>query len=334
VRAFYDDLMPKLAAIPRVERAAATRNLPMYNFGWNGEVQIEGGNPWPDGSAPLVEQVPITPDYFAALGMPVRAGRAFDQRDRTGSEWVTVVTKGTAEKFWPGQNPIGKRVTQALSVGANTRWSTVVGVVDDSLTFGLAAKAPYQMYLPADQYPNAAMTVVLRVAADDPSIVMADVRGVVKSVNKSLPVAKVQTLESVVSKSVSQPRLISVLTAVFGTMAGLLAAVGVYGVMAYNVRRDRRQFGIQLALGADPARVRRAIVLRGVKLSVIGIAIGGLGALWLSGFLKTLLTDVKPADPWVFGATAVSLLIISVAACAWPAFQAGRTDPMVALRAD
>jgi putative ABC transport system permease protein len=334
VRAFYTDLLPKLKAIPQVEHAAATRNLPMYNVGWNGEVQLDGGNPWPPESAPLVERAPITPDYFAAMGMPLRVGRAFDERDRTGTQLVAVITKGTAEKFWPGQNPIGRRIADAGVSGPNIAWITVVGVVDDARVFGLSEKPPYQMYLPADQVPSAAMTVVLRVAADDPSVVMPAVRNVVKSVNASLPVAKVQTLKSVVSNSVSQPRLISVLTAVFGTLAGLLAAVGVYGVMAYNVRRDRRQFGIQLALGADPARVRRAIISRGLMLGGLGVLIGGLGAFWLTGLLKSMLTDVKPNDPWIFAATAVSLVIISVAACAWPAFQAGRTDPMIALRAD
>lgn len=334
VRAFYSDLLPKLKALPRVEQVAATRNLPVYNVGWNREVQLEGGNPWKDGSAPLVEQAPITPAYFAALGMPVRAGRAFADSDRTGAALVTIVTKGTAEKFWPGQDPIGKRIALDNAITPNSQWVTVVGVVDDALTFGLSQKAPYQMYLPADQFPNAAMTIVLRVAGNDPSVVLPDVRGVVKSVNPSLPVAKVQTLASVVSKSVSQPRLISVLTAVFGTMAGLLAAVGVYGVMAYNVRRDRRQFGIQLALGADPARVRRAIVGRGFMLGSIGVVIGAVGALWLTKFLQSLLTDVKATDPWIFVGTAIAVLIVSVAACAWPALQAGRTDPMVALRAD
>jgi putative ABC transport system permease protein len=333
VRAFYNDLVPKLAALPQVEHAAATRNLPMYNVGWNGEVQLEGGNPWPANSAPLVERAPVTPDYFAALGMPIRAGRAFDAHDRAGSERVAIITKGTAEKFWPGQNPIGRHVADAVAT-APIPWITIVGVVDDARTFGLSEKVPYQMYLPADQAPNAAMTVVLRVAADDPGVVMPAVRGVVSSVNPTLPVAKVQTLKSVVSQSVSQPRLISLLTAVFGTLAGVLAAVGVYGVMAYNVRRDRRQFGIRLALGADPARVRRAIVARGLALGGLGVVIGGLGAYWLTGLLRSMLSDVKPNDPWIFGGTAVSLLIVSVAACAWPALQAGRTDPMVALRAD
>lgn len=334
VRAFYSDLLPKLAALPRVEHVAATRNLPIYNVGWNSEVQLEGGNPWKPGSAPLVEQAPISADYFATLGMPLRSGRAFDGRDRFGADLATVVTKGTAAKFWPGQNPIGKRIAITNVVTPQTPWVTVVGVVDDALIFGLQAKAPYQMYLSAEQFPSAAMTVVMRVAGDDPSSVLPSVRGVVKSVDAALPVAKVQTLASVVSKSVSQPRLISVLTAVFGTMAGLLAAVGVYGVMAYNVRRDRRQFGIQLALGADPARVRRAIVSRGLMLGSIGVAIGAVGAYWLTRFLQSLLTDVKVNDPWVFAGTAIGVLIVSVAACAWPALQAGRTDPMVALRAD
>jgi len=142
---------------------------------------------------------------------------------------------------------------------------------------------------------------------DDPAGVMADVRRVVKAADPSLPVAKVQTLATVVSANVNQPRLISVLTSLFGALAGLLAAVGVYGVMAYNVRRDRRQFAIRLALGADPARVRRLILLRGVSLGTTGVVIGALGELWLTGFVRALLTDVAPTDPWIFAGAALTL---------------------------
>lgn len=333
IRAFQTDFFAQVPSIPGVEKAAATRNLPMYNAGWNGEVSLKGGNPWQPNAAPLVEQAVVTTDYFSVFGMPIRAGRAFDDSDRKDAEPVAIITSNTAEKFWPGQNPIGRLFTTG-SVAADTQWLKVIGVVDDVRAFGLQSKPPYQMFVPASQQPSPLMTVILRVKGDNLSSVIPGVREVVKRLDPSLPVAKVQTMADVVSKSVSQPRLISVLTAVFAALAGLLAAVGVYGVMAYNVRRDRRQFGIQLALGADPARVRRAIISRGVALGGLGILIGGAGAWLLTGLLKSMLAEVKPGDPWIFAGTAVSLLVVSVAACAWPAFQAGRTDPMVALRAD
>jgi putative ABC transport system permease protein len=149
-----------------------------------------------------------------------------------------------------------------------------------------------------------------------------------------MPVARVQTMDDVVSRSVTQPRLISSLTTVFGVLAGILAAVGVYGVMSYNVRRERRQFGIRLALGADPAGVRRLIVMRGLVLGALGVGVGALGALLLTRTLQTLLTGVKPTDPAVFAGTAAILLFVSVLACYLPARQASRTDPMVALRTE
>jgi putative ABC transport system permease protein len=330
ITGFYDQLLPALASMPSVAHAAATRNLPMYNAGWNGEVQIAGGNPWPADTAPLVEQAPVTPDYFAAMGMPIRAGRAFDDRDRNGAELVTVLTRSTAEKFWPGQDPIGRRV----SPGGPNNFHTVIGVVDDVRAFGLQRTAPFTMYQPFAQQPFNTMTVVLRVAAGNPSDVVPDARGVVRRIDPSIPVARVQTLSSVVTRSVSQPRLISMLTAVFGVMAGALAVVGVYGVMAYNVRRDRRQYGIQLALGADPAHVRRLIVGRGLRLGLMGIVLGGSAAAGLTRYIASQLNDVKPGDPAVFAAAAALLLAAAVAACAWPAIQAARTDPMVALRID
>jgi ABC-type antimicrobial peptide transport system permease subunit len=146
--------------------------------------------------------------------------------------------------------------------------------------------------------------------------------------------SKVQTLESVVGDSVNQQRLLSSLASLFGTLAGVLAAVGVYGVMAYNVRRTRREFGIRLALGANPARVRRLVVLRGLWLGTIGVVIGAVGAMLLTRTMSAMLSDVKPTDPSVFGLTGALLVVVALAACYLPALQASRTDPMVVLRAE
>jgi putative ABC transport system permease protein len=334
IAAFYDTLLAQVKAVPGVENVAATSHLPMYNFGWNGEVTIEGGNPWPGTSAPLVERAWVTRDYFTTLSIPIRRGRAFDERDRIGTASVAILTSNTAEKFWPGQDPIGRRFSGNSNPGPNTQWTTVIGIVDDARSYGLQRSSPFQMYAPAEQEPFGPMTVTVRASTDNPSTIMAPIRRVVNGIDPSLPIAKVQTLDAVVSQSVSQPRLISALTSLFGALAGVLAAVGVFGVMSNNVRRERRQFGIQLALGAAPARVRRLILMRGVTLGTIGVVIGGVGAYWLTRYVASLLSDVAPTDPWVFGGTALALLAVAIGACIWPAFQAGRTDPMTALRAD
>jgi putative ABC transport system permease protein len=154
----------------------------------------------------------------------------------------------------------------------------------------------------------------------------------VASIDATLPLNQIQTMEHVVSESVGQPRLMSALTVLFGALAGLLAMVGVYGVMTYNVRRQRREFGIRLALGADQARLRNLVVGRGLTLAVAGVASGAFGAWALTGLLKTMLNDVKPTDPAIFVATGAALLIVALAASYLPARSAARVDPMVVLR--
>ena len=176
------------------------------------------------------------------------------------------------------------------------------------------------------------MTVVIRTRGDDPMAVVPTARRIVASIDPSMPVTQVQTMEHVVGESVGQPRLMSALTVLFGGMAGLLAMVGVYGVMAYNVRRQRREFGIRIALGADQSTVRNLVVRRGLALAIAGVAAGALGAWMLTGVLKTLLNDVKPTDVSVFVGTAGAVLVVAVLASYLPARAAGRVDPMVVLR--
>jgi putative ABC transport system permease protein len=330
---FYRDLLPQLARVPGVKSVGLTSHLPMYAFGWNGEVTLEGGNPWADNQAPLVENRWIGGDYFKTMGIAVVKGRTFDDHDRAGASHVTIITQHTAEKFWPDQNPIGRHFYRGTPSPKNTLYE-VVGVSHDVLSFGLASRTPYEMYVPIEQEPFGAMTVVLRTDSDNAASVMPGAREAVSAIDKLLPLSKIQTLESVVGDSVNQPRLLSSLAALFGTLAGLLAAVGVYGVMAYNVRRTRREFGIRLALGADPTRVRRLVVLRGLRLGSFGVTVGAGGALLLTRTMSAMLRDVKTTDPAVFGLTAALLVFVALVACYLPALQASRTDPMVVLRAE
>jgi ABC-type antimicrobial peptide transport system permease subunit len=158
------------------------------------------------------------------------------------------------------------------------------------------------------------------------------VRQVVRSIDPSLPITQIQTMETVVANSIGQPRLMSALTALFGALAGLLAMIGIYGVMAYDVRRQRREFGIRLALGADGARVRNLVVGRGLVLAIIGIVLGAAGAWALGGVIRTLLNDVRPTDLRVFGATAAAVLGVALAAAYLPARAASRVDPIIVLR--
>jgi putative ABC transport system permease protein len=326
---FYRELLSRIAQMDTVESVGVTSHLPMYNFGWNGEFQIEGGTPWGPNEAPLVEYRWIFGDYLKTMGVPLLKGRLLDERDRSGSQTV-MINQEMADKFWPGKDPIGKRFGQGDNV---TQWFEVVGVIGNIRSLGLARTAPYEFYRSLEQssFRNA-MTVTVRTGSSDPVAIIPTVRQILKSIDPMIPITSIQTMDQVLSASVGQPRLLSALTGLFAGLAGLLAMVGVYGVMAYNVRRQRREFGIRLALGADKSRMRRLVVTRGLVLAVSGIVIG-FGASWLlTGVLESMLNDVTPTDPTVFAGTAGVLLLVALLASYLPARIASRVDPMIVLR--
>jgi putative ABC transport system permease protein len=264
------------------------------------------------------------------MGIRLLQGRMLDERDHAGAQTV-LVNHAMAEKFWPGKDPIGKRFGQGKDT---SKWYEVVGVLSDVRSLGLARSTPFEFYRSVEEsvFDGGSMTVVIRTRGDDPTAIVPTARQIVASIDPALPLNQVQTLEHVVSESVGQPRLMSALTVLFGALAGLLAMVGVYGVMAYNVRVQRREFGIRIALGADQSRMRNLVVGRGLTLSASGVAIGALAAWLMTGLLKTLLNDVNPTDLTVFAATAAAVLVVAVAASYFPARSAGRVDPMVVLR--
>ena len=327
--AFYRELYDRLTSIDLVESAGMISHLPMVDFGWNSEFQIEGTSPWNANEAPLVEHRWMHGEYLKTLGIPLIKGRLLDARDGKGTTTV-LINQAMAEKFWPGQDPIGKRFGQGGTDRA--QWYEVVGVIGNVRSFGLTRNSPYEFYRRIDQKSFDSMSVVIRTRAADPTAVVPLARQMVASIDPTLPLTQVQTMEAVVSGSVGQPRLMSALTALFGGLAGLLAMIGVYGVMAYNVRRQRREFGIRLALGAAEVRVRNLVVGRGLVLAAIGIVIGAAGALLLGGVVRALLNDVTPTDPMVFAATAAAVLVVATLASYFPARAAARVDPIVVLR--
>ncbi len=325
---FYRSLHERLAQLGGVQHVGLISHLPMYRFGNNGEMIREGGNPWGPSENPLVEYRYMYGDYLKALGTPLMRGRVLDRRDGVKSNNV-LINQAMAEKFWPNEDPIGKRFGQGSDA---SKYYTVVGVVGNIRSFGLARPTPYEFYRTTDQVPPRNMTVVMRSSGVEPSSLVPGARAVVSSLDPDLPVTAVQTMEDVVSASVGQPRLLSALSGLFGALAGLLAMVGVYGVTSYNVRRQRREYGIRLALGAEPAAVRRLIIRRGAVVAAVGIALGTVFGLALMRLLASMLNDVKPTDPSVFLMNAVVVLLVTMAACYFPARAAGRVDPARVLR--
>ena len=328
VLTLYRDLHTRLAQVGGVQHVGFISHLPMYRFGTNGEMQIEGKTPWGPNEAPLVEYRWYYGDYFKALGIPLLKGRMLDARD--GAQTNTVlINKAMAEKFWPGQEAIGKRFGQGTD---RTRWFEVVGIVGDIRSFGLARTSPYEFYRTIEQQNAPSQTVVIRASTGDPSSIIPTARQIVRSLDPALPVTGVQTMDDVVAASVGQQRLISAMAGVFAVLAALLAMVGVFGVMTYNVRRQRREIGIRLALGADRRDVRRLIIVRGLKLALFGSVAGAVGAFLLAGTLQTMLDDVAPKDPLVFAGTTLAVFISALLASYLPALSAGKTDPMIVLR--
>ena len=327
-RTLFHDLQSRLSQVGGVQHVGFISHLPMYRFGTNGEMQIEGKQPWGPNDAPLVEYRWFYGDYFKALGIPLVRGRMLDARDGDGTRTV-LINKTMGEKFWPGQDPIGKRFGQGTD---RSQWWEVVGIVGDIRSYGLAGRTPYEFYRTIDQAPANSQTVVIRATTDDPSTLIPTARQIVRSLDPALPVTGVQTMEEVVAASVGQQRLVSAMAGVFALLAALLAMVGVFGVMTYNVRRQRREIGIRLALGADRGAVRRLVVMRGLRLAILGSAAGAIGAYLLAGTLQTMLNDVAPKDPVVFAGTALAVVIAAMLASYLPAMSAGKTDPMIVLR--
>ena len=327
---FYREFYSRLRQIPEVESAGLTSHLPMFNWGWNGEFQIEGGVPWDAKNAPLVEYRWLYGDYLQTLGVPLIKGRLLDHRDGAGTRTV-LINKAMADKFWPDKDPIGRKFGQGRS--DVSQWFEVVGVIGNLRSAGLARGSLYEFYRTIEQDSfTFGMTAVIRTKGADPKAVVPLARQIVNAIDPALPITQVQTLEQVVADSVGQPRLMSALTGLFGGLAGLLAMVGIYSVMAYNVRRQRREYGVRIALGADRATVSKLVLGRGFWLSIIGVAIGAFGAWFMTGMVQAMLNDVKPTDPFVFVGTAFAVLLVGLLASYLPARSAARVDPMIVLR--
>jgi putative ABC transport system permease protein len=330
VRTFYHTLYQRLIQINGVRTAGLTSHLPMVDYGFNGDFQIDGDAPWPPNQAPLVEYRWIYGDYLKTLGVPLLQGRLLDEHDGDGSLAV-LINKAMAEKFWPGKDPLGRRFGQGTD---KAKWYEVAGVIGNVRSFGMTRSFPFEFYRTIDQSSYDPMTVVLSTSAEDPLTLVPLARQLVTSLDSTIPITRVRTMEAAVSESLDRPRLMSALMGLFGALAGLLAMVGVYSVMADNVNRQRREFGIRLALGAAPASIRRLVLSRGLVLAFVGVAIGALMAMGLTHLLESILYGVKPADSSVFGLTAVAVILVTLLACALPARSAARSNPVDILRSE
>jgi predicted permease len=325
--AFFEDVLRRVAAVPGVESAGAVNNLPLAGGGMNGDFVIEGHPPFPRGQEPLCEKYIASAGYFDTMGIPLRRGRAFNERDAAGAPAVIIVTEKMAERFWPGADPVGRR----LSWDGGESWRTIVGVVGDVNHTGLDRAPEFESYVPFPQVPSAGMAVVVRTAGEPTSLVRA-VRDEILAVDKEQPVFGVRTMSQIVSNSIARQRLSATLLGVGAGLALLLASIGIYGVLAYAVTQRTHEIGVRLALGARAADVLGLVIRQGMGLALIGVSAGLFGALGLTRLLSGFLYGVSATDPLTFLTVALLLVGVAFLACYVPARRATKIDPMEALR--
>lgn len=309
-------------------RAAADWSLPFSNAVTTG-LDFEGRTFAP-GNTPVSIFDAITPGYFQTLGIPLLKGRIFTDVDNSKSPPVVIVNEAFARSYFPLENPIGKRIRPSFSMTNGYPWREIVGVVGNTKLGDLSEDFQPEFYMPFAQIPNFS-AVILRTQGDPLNLVPA-VRTVLASLDKNVPLYDVETMEGYMSSSVAAKRFITLLLGLFAVLALILATVGIYGVMAFSVSQRTRELGIRMALGADRQTMMQMVLWQGVRLVLVGVAVGVAIALAATRVLAGFLFEVRATDPKTFAAVAILLVLVALAACYIPARRAMRVDPMVALR--
>jgi predicted permease len=331
VRALASEVLERVRALPGVGAAGISSTAPFSANDNQQELTVQGQEPGPDEPVPVASIRRVTVGYFEAVGTPLVEGRVFTATDRNTAERVAVIDKGLADRFWPGGGALGRRINTGDR--ANPIWRTVVGVVASIRHQRLDRAPDLYVYYPLEQGFTWNLDLVVRSSVEPLSLVPA-LRREVGAVDPDLPLFDVHTLDQAISRSVSTRKFTGMLLVAFAGFALLLASIGLFGVMARNVAARLREFGVRLALGAQPAQVERLVLWRGGRLVVTGAVIGTAGAAAGTRALRGLLYEVQPLDPATFGATLIVLSLVTLLACWIPARRATRADPLEALRAE
>ena len=323
--AYRDTLLRRIAELPGVVAVGASKTMPLQGGGEPYRFTIEGRQGGPVEVFPRAGVYIVSQGYFRALGIPIVSGRVFDERDFAENHKVAVINRALARQYWPGEDPVGKY----LSAGKGRL--EIIGVVGDVRNEGLADDPAAAIYGPMSLFPRIALNLFIRTSTD-PMAISGAVRHAIRAVEPEQPVEQMAPLAQVVRGTVSQPRFLSVLLGLFGGVALVLAAVGVFGVISYSVQERTHEIGVRMALGARPGDVLRLVLSGSACLTGIGVALGLLGALLSSHLLTKLLYGIGPRDPATLVAVTVLLGGVALLAAYLPARRAARVDPMVALR--
>jgi len=332
-RAFFRALLERSAQLPGVQSVGVTNRLPVRDQGWQGPVRVEG-RPDLEGTArPNSLYRFNSPDYFRALGIQIKQGRGIEESDRAGGLKVAVISESFARKMWPNQDPLGRRIYSG--VAGDTSGLTIVGVAEETRMFSMTGENPMVFFLPQEQVsdPGEGLVLVLR-STGDPGALIAAVRGLVRELDPRVAIARPGTMDDVVKTALAEPLRLRFFLMLFGGLALVLGAVGVYGVVSYSVARRRGEFGIRMALGAAPGSVLGHVIARGMLPVAIGVGVGIAGSIALSRLLGRFLYEIAPTDPASLASAGVALLAAGVLAALVPAWRAGKVSPVEALRAE
>jgi putative ABC transport system permease protein len=326
-RQFYRQLLEQTKFVPRVESAALTNFLPLAGPTRFVFFCPEGTVCQGIGKDPLINMRQVSTGYFETVRTPILQGRVFTEQDTATSPPVVVVNQTVADRYWPRQNPIGKHLANSRDMIQRE----VIGVVADVKFNALNVANSEEMYLPLEQLPWATTTLIVRSQGSSEALTSA-IRAKIAELDPNLPISSVASMESIVASSVAQPRVLSQFAGIFAGFALLLAAIGIYGVMAYSVSMRRQEMGIRMSLGAESRDIVKLIVGQGMRLALLGVTIGVATSLALTRLISTLLFGVSATDPLAFLLAAAVLVTTALAACYLPARRATRVDPIVVLR--
>jgi len=330
--AFFDEVIRRVGALPGVQSAAVAGNLPLTYNGDSMNISVEGVPDPPPDQRPDVIFRAIGPGYFGTMGISIIRGRDFTDQDKADSKNVVVISEKTAQHFWPGQDPIGRRLRPGSST-SNTPWREVIGIVKDVRQNDFIAPPKMQMYFTYSQLKDLAPNALVIRTSIEPLSLAASARDAIWSVDKDQTVADIDTMEHIVAEAVARQRFSMLLLGLFATLALLLASVGIYGVMTYSVAQRTHEIGIRIALGARRADVLQMTIKQGLRLVGAGMILGLAAAFILTRVLESLLFGISATDPVTFFGISLVLLAVAILASYLPALRATKVDPIIALRA-
>ncbi len=328
---FYTELIRRIEVLPGVQSAAVTNWIPLVMQGDSQGISIEGQPDPGPGKNPVVVTRVVSPHYFSTMGIGLSQGRGFGEQGSADSPRVAMISEAMARRFWPGEDPTGKRIKSG-GLNSPSPWMEIIGVVKDVRQVKLDADPKPQMYVPYTQPVFFVPSHLVVKTNVEPGSLAATVRRTVWEIDRDQPVSNVSTMKEVLSESIARQRFSMLLLGLFAAVALMLASIGIYGVMSYSVAQRTHEFGIRMALGARGIDVLKLAIRQGAKLVLIGVAIGLASSFILTRFMSSLLFDVTATDPMTFTGVASLLVLIALAACFVPARRATKVDPMIALR--